>query len=169
LETRNIRQNSRAAKLSFGKRLSRFPSLLPQPLAQAVFQITKTGKPRSSGKSQASRKGRAGAVEQEQAAGNGGTMGSIKKWMLGAALAAGIVGMNATPAQAARVHVGVYVGAPGYVAPYPGPGYVWVNGYWANGYWVPGYWNYVGVGPVFRGGIVIGHGHYYGRHYGHRW
>jgi hypothetical protein len=44
-----------------------------------------------------------------------------------------------------------------------------VGGYWANGYWVPGYWNYVGVGPVFRGGIVIGHGPHYGRHYGHRW
>ncbi len=96
-------------------------------------------------------------------------MGSMKKWMLGVALAAGIVGMSATPAQAARVHVGVYVGAPGYVAPYPGPGYVWVGGYWANGVWVPGYWNYVGVGPVIRGGIVIGHGGYYGRHYGHRW
>jgi len=71
---------------------------------------------------------------------------SMKKWMLGVALAAGIVGMSATPAQAARVRVGVYVGAPGYVPPCPGPGYVWVNGYWAYGYWVPGYWNYVGVG-----------------------
>jgi len=83
-------------------------------------------------------------------------MGSLKKWMLAAALAAGIVGMGAAPAQAARVRV--YVGAPGYVAPYPGPGYVWVDGYWANGYWVPGYWTYVGVGPGFRGGIVIGRG-----------
>jgi hypothetical protein len=93
-------------------------------------------------------------------------MGSIKKWMLGVALAAGILGMSAAPAQAARVRVGIYVGAR---APYPGPGYVWVNGYWANGYWVPGYWSYVGVGPVFHGGIVIGHGPFYGRHYGHRW
>jgi hypothetical protein len=91
-------------------------------------------------------------------------MGSMKKWMLGAALAAGIVGMGATPAQAARV--GIYIGAP---APCPGPGYVWVNGYWASGYWVPGYWNFVGVGvgPVVRGGVVIGHGPYYGRHFGH--
>jgi hypothetical protein len=103
----------------------------------------------------------------------------MKKWMLGAALATGLVGMSATPANAARVRVGVYVGAhevgapevgaPGYVSPRPGPGYAWVGGYWANGYRVPGYWNYVGVGPVFRGGIVIGHGAYYGRHYGHRW
>ena len=94
-------------------------------------------------------------------------MGSMKKWMLGAALAAGIVGMSATPAQAARVHVGVYVGAPGYVAPYPGPGYVWVDGYWANGYWVPGYWTYVGVGPGFRGGIVIGRGWHHGPWHDH--
>ncbi|HKN21990.1 MAG TPA: hypothetical protein VJX73_11265 [Terracidiphilus sp.] len=53
-----------------------------------------------SGKSEASKSGRdAGAVKQKQTAGNGGTMGSMKKWMLGVALAAGIVGMNATPAQ----------------------------------------------------------------------
>jgi hypothetical protein len=90
-------------------------------------------------------------------------MRSLKKWMLAAALTAGVVGMGAAPAQAARVRIGVAIGAPGYVAPYPGPGYVWVNGYWANGYWVPGYWSFVGVGPVFRGGIVIGHGPYYGR------
>lgn len=95
-------------------------------------------------------------------------MGSMKKWMLGAALAAGIVGMGAAPAQAARV--GIYIGAPAaYVPPCPGPGYVWVAGYWANGYWVPGYWNYIGVGvrvaPVIRGGVVIGHRPYYGPHF----
>ena len=94
-------------------------------------------------------------------------MGSMKKWMLGAALAAGIVGMGAVPAQAARV--GIYIGAPAaYVPPCPGPGYAWVAGYWANGYWVPGYWNHVGVrvGPVIRGGFVFGHGPYYGPHFG---
>jgi hypothetical protein len=85
-----------------------------------------------------------------------GSMKNMKKWMLAAALVAGTLGMAAAPAQAARV--GIYVGA-------PGPGYVWVNGYWANGYWVPGYWSYVGVGPVFRGGVVIGHGHYRDHHY----
>jgi hypothetical protein len=90
-------------------------------------------------------------------------MGSMKKWMLGAALAVGIVGMGAAPAQAARV--GVYIGAR---AACPGPGYVWVGGYWANGYWVPGYWNFVGVGPAFRGGVVIGHGGFYGRHFAPR-
>ena len=98
-------------------------------------------------------------------------MGSIKKWMLAAALAAGIVGMGAAPAQAARV--GVYIGARGYVPACPGPGYVWVGGYWNGAVWVPGYWNFAGAGPVFRGGVVIGHGpfygRYYGRHYGHRW
>jgi hypothetical protein len=91
-------------------------------------------------------------------------MGSMKKWMLGAALAAGVVGMGAAPAQAARV--GIYIGAPAATVPCPGPGYVWVAGYWANGYWVPGYWNFVGVrvGPVFRGGVVIGHGPFRGPH-----
>ncbi len=93
-------------------------------------------------------------------------MGSLKKWMLGAALAAGIVGMGTAPAQAARIRLGVYVGGPGYVTPYPGPGYIWVGGYWANGVWMPGYWSFVGVGPVVRGGIVIGHAPYYG-HYRH--
>ena len=96
-------------------------------------------------------------------------MGSMKKWMLGAALATGVVGMGTAPAQAARV--GIYIGAPAaYVPACPGPGYVWVAGYWANGYWVPGYWNFVGVGvgPVIRGGVVIGHGPYYGRHFAPR-
>jgi predicted NBD/HSP70 family sugar kinase len=47
---------------------------------------------------------------------------------------------------------------------------VWVAGYWANGYWVPGYWNFVGVrvGPVIRGGVVIGHGPFRGPHFGPR-
>ena len=86
-------------------------------------------------------------------------MGSMKKWMLAAVLAAGLVGMSATPAEAARV--GFYVGAPAYSTR------VWVGGYWANGYWVPGYWSY---GPGYGGGIVIGPGYYghYGR-YHHRW
>jgi hypothetical protein len=86
-------------------------------------------------------------------------MGSMKKWILGAALAVGVVGMGAAPAQAARV--GIYIGAP---AACPGPGYVWVAGYWANGYWVPGYWNFAGRGPVVRGRVVIGHGPFYGPH-----
>ena len=91
-------------------------------------------------------------------------MGSMKKWMLGAAMVAGTLGMAAAPAQAARF--GIYVGAPAvYVPPCPGPGYVWVAGYWANGYWVPGYWNFRRVGgPVIRGGEVIGRGPVYGRH-----
>lgn len=83
-------------------------------------------------------------------------MGSIKQWMLGAAMVAGILGLSAAPAQAARVGIYVGVGGPAaYVPPCPGPGYAWVGGYWANGYWVPGYWNFVGVGPrvVIRGGF----------------
>jgi hypothetical protein len=84
----------------------------------------------------------------------------LKKCLLGAALAAGALGLSAAPAQAARI--GFYVGARAVaVPPCPGPGYVWVDGYWDNGYWVPGYWNFVGVrvgGPIFRGGIVVDRG-----------
>lgn len=99
-------------------------------------------------------------------------MGSMKQWMLGAALAAGAIGMTAAPAQAARV--GIYIGAPAaYIPPCPGPGYVWIAGYWNAGVWVPGYWNYAGVGvgvrvvPVIRGGVVIGHP-FYGPHFAPR-
>ena len=76
-------------------------------------------------------------------------MNSMKKFILGAALAVGALAMSAAPAQAARI--GFYVGARAVAVPAcPGPGYAWVGGYWNNGYWVPGYWNFVGVvgGPV---------------------
>lgn len=92
-------------------------------------------------------------------------MGSMKKMMLGAALAVGAVALTAAPAHAG-VRIGVVVGGAAYVPPCPGPGYVWVNGYWADGAWVPGYWNFVGGGPGF--GVVVGgpvygwaHGPYY--------
>ena len=88
-------------------------------------------------------------------------MNSMKKWMLGAALAIGTIGLTAAPAQAARIGVVVGVGAPGYVPACPGPGYAWVAGYWNNGYWVPGYWNFVGVGigrPYIGGRVVIDRG-----------
>ncbi len=89
-------------------------------------------------------------------------MGSMKKWMLGAALAAGTLALTAAPAQAARIGVFVGAGAPvANVPPSPGPGYAWVGGYWANGYWVPGYWNFVGAGighPYFGGRIVVDRG-----------
>jgi hypothetical protein len=71
-------------------------------------------------------------------------MKSMAKWMLGAALVAGGLGLGATKAQAAEW--GVYVGGPvAYVPPCPGPGYAWVAGYYSGRYWVPGRWNYVGV------------------------
>jgi hypothetical protein len=79
-------------------------------------------------------------------------MGSMKNWMLGAAVVASGLGLGAAPAQAAEF--GIYARGPvAYVPPCPGPGYVWVAGYFANGYWVPGYWSFVGVrgvGPVVR-------------------
>lgn len=86
-------------------------------------------------------------------------MGSIRNWMLGAAVVAGGLGLGATTAQAAEV--GVYIGGPvAYVPPCPGPGYVWVAGYYANGYWVPGRWNFAGVhvGPFVHyehGPVVV--------------
>lgn len=68
----------------------------------------------------------------------------MAKWMLGAAVVAGGLGLAATPAKAAEW--GVYVGGPAaYVPPCPGPGYQWVAGYYSGGYWVPGRWNFVGV------------------------
>lgn len=82
-------------------------------------------------------------------------MKSIGKVMLGAALAVGAMGLAAVPAHAAHIRIGVAIGGPvAYAPPYPGPGYVWVNGYWADGAWMPGYWNYAGVAPEV--------GYYYG-------
>lgn len=81
-------------------------------------------------------------------------MKSIRKVMLGAALAVGAMGLAAVPAHAARI--GVVVGGHAYVPPCPGPGYVWVNGYWAGGDWMPGYWNYAGVAPAVGFGVRIG-------------
>jgi len=87
-------------------------------------------------------------------------MGSIKKAVLGLALAAGTLGLGAPQANAARIGFGVTVGAPGYayIPPTPGPGYVWVAGYWNGGYWVPGFWR----APEPRFGVVVRGG--YGWH-----
>jgi hypothetical protein len=94
-------------------------------------------------------------------------MGSLKSWMLGAAMVAGGLGLGATTAHAARV--GVYIGGPvAYVPPSPGPGYVWVAGYQANGYWVPGRWNFAGIrggGPLVRGYVGWGRGPGFDRHF----
>lgn len=85
-------------------------------------------------------------------------MKSMAKWMLGAAVVAGGLGLAATPAKAAEW--GVYIGGPAaYVPPCPGPGYEWTAGYYSGGYWVPGSWNYVGAG-YYGGGP--GYGAYYG-------
>lgn len=78
-------------------------------------------------------------------------MGSIRNWMLGAAVVLGGLGLGATPANAAQF--GIYVGGPtAYASPYPGPGYVWVNGYMDNGYWVAGRWSFEGDGDGYRAG-----------------
>ncbi len=76
-------------------------------------------------------------------------MKSMAKWILGAAVVAGGLGLGTTAAQAAEF--GVYVGGPAaYVPPCPGPGYQWVAGYNAGGYWVPGRWNFIGVRDGYR-------------------
>jgi hypothetical protein len=137
-----------------------------------VFALDRTGKPKghqeASPKAVASWGGQARRFAQ-----NGGNMGSIKKCLkkclLGAALAAGVLGLSAAPAQAARI--GFYIGAHAVaVPPCPGPGYAWVAGYWDDGYWTPGYWNYVGYAPrvVVRGGFGWDRGYVYHRDFDHR-
>lgn len=83
-------------------------------------------------------------------------MGSMKNWILGAAVVAGVAAMGTTTAQAAEFGFRVR-GPVAYIPPCPGPGYVWVNGYMSDGgYWVPGYWNFPAVrygGPVVRYGF----------------
>jgi hypothetical protein len=70
-------------------------------------------------------------------------MASMKSLMLGAAILAGAVAVGSTTAKAAEI--GVYIGGgPAYAAAYPGPGYVWVDGYYNGGYWIPGRWAYTG-------------------------
>ena len=84
-------------------------------------------------------------------------MGSMKNWMLGAAVAVGAAALGAATAQAAEF--GFHMRGPvAYVPPCPGPGYVWVAGYMTNGYWVAGYWNFVGArvgGPIVVGGPAV--------------
>lgn len=91
-------------------------------------------------------------------------MSSMRNWMLGAAMVAGLAAVGATTAQAAEFGFRVR-GPVAYVPPCPGPGYVWTNGYMANGYWVSGYWN---LGPRRPVPLVYGHGldrRYAGRGY----
>ena len=84
-------------------------------------------------------------------------MGSMRNWMLGAAMVAGMAAVGATTAQAAEFGFRLR-GPVAYIPPCPGPGYVWTAGYMANGYWVPGYWN-LGGPRRFEAGVVYGHGY----------
>ncbi len=91
-------------------------------------------------------------------------MKRMAKWMLGAAVVAGGLGLAVTPAKAAEW--GVYVGGPSnYVPPCPGPGYEWTAGYYSGGYWVPGRWVYAGYGTPAVGYYGDGGGY---RYYGDR-
>lgn len=116
-----------------------------------------------------------------------GTM--MKKTMMGAALAVGLLTAGAAGANAQargfyghgyagpavrrdfvrpvpRFYggVGIAVGAPvvdAYVPPCPGDGYVWTAGYYNAGIWIPGAWN-------FRGGVGFNRGVGYGYRGGFR-
>jgi hypothetical protein len=75
-------------------------------------------------------------------------MKQLGKWMLGAAVMAGTLGLGATSAHAAQVGFGIRIGGGpvAYAPPCPGPGYEWVAGYYSDGYWIPGRWAFVGTG-----------------------
>jgi hypothetical protein len=79
-------------------------------------------------------------------------MKQLGKWMLGAAVAAGTLGLGTTAAHAAQIGVYVSGGSDAYVPPCPGPGYEWVAGYYSGGYWVPGRWAYAGARYYDRDG-----------------
>lgn len=87
----------------------------------------------------------AGKAHRSRRAEDGGIMKNLGKWMLGAAVMAGTLGLGTTTAHAAQFGVYVRSGPVAYVPPSPGPGYVWAAGYYDGGYWVPGRWNFVGV------------------------
>jgi hypothetical protein len=71
-------------------------------------------------------------------------MKNMQKWMLGAVVAAGVLGLGTTAAQAAEF--GVYVNRPpAYAPPAPGPGFELVAGYPNHGYRGPDRWNHVGI------------------------
>lgn len=83
-------------------------------------------------------------------------MKNLGKWMLGAAIVAGGLGLGTAKAQAAEFRV-VIGGQQAYIPPCPGPGYVWVNGYYDGGYWIPGSWNYEGVAYGYGSGNYYSH------------
>lgn len=76
-------------------------------------------------------------------------MKNLGKWMLGAAVMAVALGLGTTTANAAQIAVYVHGGPVAYAPPYPGPGYVWAEGYYDGGYWVPGRWNFAGEARGF--------------------
>lgn len=61
-------------------------------------------------------------------------MGSMRNWVLGAAMVAGIAGLGAGTAQAAEVRV-IARGPVATALPYAGPGHVLAAGYRVNGRW----------------------------------
>jgi hypothetical protein len=115
-----------------------------QPFEQTVFAQYIAGKPQRRQQPSLKRK-EPGRASDFQGRLDGGFMGSMRNWMLGAAVVAGTMGLGATTAQAAEI--GIYARGPAaYVPPCPGQGYVWIAGYQSDGYWIPGRWNFIGFG-----------------------
>ena len=94
-------------------------ALYPQPFDPPVFAQCRTGKPKGQQEPSLKVVAKPGRPANSTAW-NGGIMGSMKKWMLAAALAAGTLALAAAPAQAARI--GVFVGARGLHSAFPWTG-----------------------------------------------
>jgi hypothetical protein len=151
------------------RKLRRFIfDLKPQPFDRKVFAQDITGTPLRQQEGNLKRR-EAGLAYQRNGQLDGGVMGSMRNWVLGAAVLAGTLGLGAAKAQAAEFRV--YARGPvAYVPPCPGAGYEWAAGYNANGYWIPGRWNFVGVrvgGPAVRFGYGRGPG--FDRHFDRGW
>jgi hypothetical protein len=75
-----------------------------------------------------------------------------------------------------RIGIGITIGGPAYMAPapvvgvyrppYPGPEYVWIDGYWNGPRWIAGYW----ASPPYAGAYWVGPrwagGHFYRGYWG---
>jgi hypothetical protein len=85
-------------------------------------------------------------------------MGSMKNWMLGAAVMVGGLGLATVPAHAAQFGIYVGGGQAAYIPPCPGPGYSWVAGYMSDGYWIPGRWAFTGYADGYGYGYGDGDG-----------
>jgi hypothetical protein len=138
-------RNGRVEPVNLKKLRPFFFALTPQPSEKPVFDQDITGDVERRQEPSLTRKAGQILALWARVGWDGGPMKRMAKWILGAAVVAGGLGLGSTAAQAAEFRV--YVGTPvAYVPPCPGPGYEWAAGYYSGSYWVPGRWNFVGVG-----------------------